>query len=321
MMFVSSMQTIPLTLVIFPNLLFAVPPPIAHMRETIDEITLHLADALKVCEEMALVAPEGQFKQCSTKALDALHYLNALFKGLDPITGSGHNIIVSDYMGSEHEEVKRRKRGSLQPFPNLKKAASSVRGDHTEEEEGEEMDIEAMVAETPSSGKEPIESPYGYNCYKVDIGDPKYHTKQNPPNNSWAPMSPQCYCGIQCKDEADFSHHRGEWHTGNANWKCSECHLLCQDKRAVWKHYRNFHLHVFIHMCQFVDCKSGFNQGVYGNDEQTPVWWHMDQVHHLPTPLGCPTCDKRFASPVSQKKTHKWQMWQVGAKEEEVQMS
>ena len=55
-------------------------------------------------------------------------------------------------------------------------------------------------------------------------------------------------------------------------------------------------------MCHFADCKSGFNQGVYGNDEQTPVWWHMDRVHHLPTPLDCPTCDKRFASPLSQKK-------------------
>ena len=152
---------------------------------------------------MALVAPEGEFKQCSTKGLDALHYLNALFKGLDPITGSGHNISVSDYMGSEHE-VKRRKRGSPQPFPNLKKAAAAVRGDHTEEEEGEEMDIEAMVAETPSSGKEPIESPYGYNCYKVDIGDQRYHTKQDPSSKSWAPVSPQCYCGIQCKMKLIF---------------------------------------------------------------------------------------------------------------------
>ena len=135
------------------------------MQESIDEITLHLADALKLWEDMALVAPEGEFKQCSTKALDALHYLNALFGGLDPVTGGGHNISVSDYMGDEHEEVKRRKRGSSQPFPKLRKAAAVARGEHHWGERGEEeMDIEAMVAETPSSGMKSLESPYGYNC-------------------------------------------------------------------------------------------------------------------------------------------------------------
>ena len=73
-------------------------------------------------------------------------------------------------------------------------------------------------------------------------------------------------------------------------------------KRAVWKHFKKFHQHVFIHLCSFDNCSSGFQGGTYGNDEQPPVWWHMDQVHKLPTPLGCPTCEKRFASPISLKK-------------------
>ena len=108
----------------------------------------------------------------------------------------------------------------------------------------------------------------------------------------------QCYC-VQCMDAGDLATHRSNVHPGNKYWRCSQCETTYQDKHAVWKHFRNFHIHIFIHKCSFANCSSGFQQGVYGNDEQPPVWWHMNQVHNLPTPLGCPTCDKRFASRVT----------------------
>ena len=85
-------------------------------------------------------------------------------------------------MEDEHRRSKGE-RGGSQPLPKLRKAAAAARGEFTKEKEGEEeMDIEAMVAETPLSGMKPLESPYGYNCYKVDIGDERYDTKQDPPN-------------------------------------------------------------------------------------------------------------------------------------------
>ena len=171
-----------------------------------------------------------------------------------------------------------------------------------EEEEEEEMDVEEMLAETPSFGAKPLDCTYPYKCFKVNINDSKYDTKQDPPSGSWAPISPQCYCGVQCTDSGDLATHKSNVHPGDKNWRCSQCETVCQDKCAVWKHFRNFHLHIFIHKCSFGNCGSGFQQGVYGNDEQPPVWWHMDQVHKLPSPLGCPTCNKQFASPVSQKK-------------------
>ena len=42
-----------------------------------------------------------------------------------------------------------------------------------EKEEGEEaMDIENQILETPSHGDVPLDSPYPYKCFKVNIDDP-----------------------------------------------------------------------------------------------------------------------------------------------------
>ena len=58
---------------------------------------------------------------------------------------------------------------------------------------------------------------------------------------------------------------------------------------------------VFVHYCTFVDCKDGPKGAMFGSEEPSDVWWHMDKRHGLPTPLGCPKCDKRFASKQSQR--------------------
>ena len=74
--------------------------------------------------------------------------------------------------------LKGEKRGVHSLFPSLGKLLLQLEGNPLGRKGGgeEEMDIEAIIAETPSSGMEPLESPYGYNCYKVDIGDERYDT-------------------------------------------------------------------------------------------------------------------------------------------------
>ena len=80
------------------------------------------------------------------------------------------------------------------------------------------MDVEQILAETPSVGNKPLDSPYPYKCYRVDTNNPKYNTKQDPPSGSWTPISSQCYCGVQCTDAGDLATHKSNSHpTGSAH--------------------------------------------------------------------------------------------------------
>ena len=287
------------------QIIITVPPALANARETVEEMIVHTNQLVLLAQGLCLEVPEGPFNQSAAQTLDTLHYLKARIHGMDPLTGGAQDISPGDYMSDPHVQVKRKRRG--QPFPQLRKQRGFDVGEEEEgeeEEEEEDMDVEQILAETPSVGNKPLDSPYPYKCYRVDINNPKYDTKQDPPSGSWAPISPQCYCGVQCTDAGDLATHKSNSHPGNTNWKCSQCDTTCQDKRAVWKHFRNFHLHVFIHLCSFDNCSSGFQGDTYGNDEQPPVWWHMDQVHKLPTALGCPTCEKRVCQPHFPKETH-----------------
>ena len=38
------------------------------------------------------------------------------------------------------------------------------------------------------------------------------------------------------------------------------------------------------------------------NDEQYMVWWHMQEDHGLPSPLGCHKCDSTFCAKQTQQK-------------------
>ena len=137
--------------------------------------------------------------------------------------------------------------------------------------------------------------PYPYKCYYVNITDPKYDTKGS---LSLHPPSGQCHCGFKMVMEFDRQNHSGTTHSGG-NWSCYECGLIVREKQSCWKQFRIQHLGIFVHYCNF-ECKSGQGGTKYGNEEQSEVWWHMEQKHGLQTPLGCPKCPKRFASKGSQ---------------------
>ena len=38
------------------------------------------------------------------------------------------------------------------------------------------------------------------------------------------------------------------------------CNKVCNDKRAVWKHYRTMHCNLFIHYCPVPGCSTGNDQ-------------------------------------------------------------
>ena len=89
---------------------------------------------------------------------------------------------------------------------------------------------------------------------------------------------------------------------GGGGWQCDQCGKHFKDKRPSWKHFHTIHDHVFVHYCTFINtCKAGHNGTKFGSEEQSDVWWHMDKRHGLVSPLGCPKCDKMFASKQSQK--------------------
>ena len=65
------------------------------------------------------------------------------------------------------------------------------------------------------------------------------------------------------------------------------------------------HDYVFVHYCTFLDCKDGPQWGkslAVKNKVMCGGIWTRDM--HCPHPLGCPKCDKRFASKQSQRGTH-----------------
>ena len=84
------------------------------------------------------------------------------------------------------------------------------------------------------------------------------------------------------------------------NWACYECGQKCGEKRSCWKNFRTQHLGIYVHYCTFDNCTSGHSGSKYGNEEQSEVWWHMEQKHGLQSPLDCPKCPKYFASKGSQ---------------------
>ena len=134
---------------------------------------------------------------------------------------------------------------------------------------------------------------YAYDCYNVDIQDPKYNTFSHVPQ---CPPDKGCYCGLKFNTQDELSVHISTVHK-NKVYKCSDCGTKCKNNRATWKHFRSQHLYTHTHHCTIASCQLGKNNKPYGNDDQCLVWMHMQKHHSLKSPLGCPKCTKTFSSP------------------------
>ena len=122
----------------------------------------------------------------------------------------------------------------------------------------------------------------------------------------------QCFCGKgDLQTEGDMQKHLEDKHVSkgkgtnpktkkrNDLWACSVCNKVCNDKRAVWKHYRTMHCNVFIHYCPVPGCSTG-------NDQKDSIVAHIIKEHkneeewvdkaYRQQWLTCPTCLKFFMS-------------------------
>ena len=134
---------------------------------------------------------------------------------------------------------------------------------------------------------------YAYDCYNVEITNPKYNTFTKVPQ---CPPDLTCYCGLAFNTNEELSLHVSSVHKDKV-YKCSTCGTQCNNKRATWKHFRSQHLYIHTHHCTISSCQFGKNNKPYGNDDQCLVWMYMEKKPSLKLPLGCPKCTKTFSSP------------------------
>ena len=79
------------------------------LSEAVDEV----GSVKYTCQELIPYLPEGQFKQCMAQALQGVYWLSKCLKGLDPITGMGHKVPLSDFFDDEGHEPEKKKKESI----------------------------------------------------------------------------------------------------------------------------------------------------------------------------------------------------------------
>ena len=243
--------------------------PQSFVATSINEAFMHIGALKETCEHLIPHLPNGQFKHAMTEILHGVYWLSKSVRSLDPITGMGQKVALTDFFDSD---VPKRKKLST-PSEATPSQVTDIGG-----------------------ANELGHHSYPYKCFYVNIENKQYDTKGNQPLH---PPSGQCYCGFKIVTDLDKQSHSTTTHSGG-NWACYECGLKCCEKRSCWKHFRTQHLGIYVHYCTFDNCTSGPSGSRYGNEEQSEVWWHMEQKHGLQSPLGCPKCPKRFASKGSQ---------------------
>ena len=163
--------------------------------------------------------------------------------------------------------------GLVEHGPPTKRKRSSTSTQSVPPEE-EQQTPEEQTATVFQATHQPIkQDKYNYDCYNVDINLPVYNTftkaAQAPPKNT-------CHSGMNFPQATELEQHKSVVHK-TKGYSCSKCGKSYRDNRGTWKHFRVQHLQIYTHMCQVAGCKLGQEKGVYGNDDQTLVWKHMDK--------------------------------------------
>ena len=268
--------------IVFNNLSFqiAVEPSKSIVCHNLEEIEVSIRQVKAMLEYLMEITPRGHFHDAVDRSMQGAYWLAASIKNLDHNTGYASQVPVNDYF----DDIPST---NIPAFKKRKVSAATVSAMQCENRETFEESF------SPLGGHS-----YPYDCYKVNIHDDHYNTKGT---GSLHPPHDQCHCGFVYKTQLDKDNHVTLTHPGGV-WQCDECGKHFKDKRSSWKHFRTIHDHVFVHYCTFVEtCNDGHNGTKFGSEEQSDVWWHMDKKHGLTSPLGCPMCEKKFASKQSQK--------------------
>ena len=165
----------------------------------------------------------------------------------------------------------------------------------------------------PAEQEEPLEQEEEHEDIQFRLPDKDDSPAITIPHKGELKHGPhQCFCGKgDLQTEADMQKHLEDKHVSkgkgtnpktkkrNDLWACSVCNKVCNDKRAVWKHYRTMHCNVFIHYCPVPGCSTG-------NDQKDSIVAHIIKEHkneeewvdkaYRQQWLTCPTCLKFFMS-------------------------
>ena len=192
--------------------------------------------------------------------------------------------------GSVHQGPKAKRRETTSGIP----VPTQTPSEETEESQPPQGPPASQPAPLYIPSFAPIQQDlYAYDCYNVEITNPKYNTFTKVPQ---CPPDLTCYCGLSFNTKDELSLHVSSVHK-DIVYKCSSCGTQCKINRVTWKHFRSQHLYIHTHHCTIASCQFGKNKKPYGNDDQCLVWMHMEKKHSLKSPLGCPKCTKNFSSP------------------------
>ena len=250
------------------------------------QLTFHVKSAMEVASTILKSTPhQSVWRDKMVTVADTLNYINQSTTSLHS-SGYNYNVFMDEFF-NYHTST-----GLVQHGPPTKRKRSSTSTLSVPPEE-EQQTPEEETATVFQATHQPIkQEKYNYDCYNVDINLPVYYTftkaAQAPPKNT-------CYCGMNFPQATELEQHKSVVHK-TKGYSCSKCGKSYRDNRGTWKHFRVQHLQIYTHMCQVAGCTLGPEKGVYGNDDQTLVWKHMDKNHGVKSPLGCPKCNKTFSS-------------------------
>ena len=249
------------------------------------------------------------------RGVETLNYFKQVLNSLHP-TGYNYPVYMDNFFqyftstGTVHKGPKAKRRKTTSGIP----APTQTPSEESEESQPPQGPPASQPAPLYIPSVAPIQQDlYAYDCYYVEISNPKYNTFTKVPQ---CPPDLTCYCGLSFNTKDELSLHVSSVHKDKV-YKCSSCGTQCRNNRATWKHFRSQHLYIhthhctiatwkhfrsqhpyiYTHHCTIASCQFGKNKKPYGNDDQCLVLMHMEKKHSLKPPLVCPKCTKTFSSP------------------------
>ena len=276
--------------------LISVLEPLKFLAEQMAQLVFYITSAKVIASQVLGSTPDpSHWRDNFERGVETLKYFKQVLNSLHP-TGYNYPVYMDNFFqyftltGTVHQCPKAKRRKTTSGIP----APTQTPSEETEERQPPQGPPASQPAPLYISSFAPIQQDlYAYDCYNVEITNPKYNTFTKVPQ---CPPDLTCYCGLSFNTKDELSLHVSSVHKDKV-YKCSSCGTQCKNNRATWKHFRSQHLYIHTHHCTIASCQFGKNKKPYGNDDQCLVWMHMEKKHSLKSPLGCPKCTKTFSSP------------------------